>query len=141
MECLSIDLTKGSVSHCTFLSPKQTDTVAGLRKQAAPLPPPRPVRRQKSHASLLSQTPPSQINQPFICFLYLTRPVYCLPVTASSDKTHACQTQTVWHLQINLKNLKKKRILSFFLETSTTDWVNYYPNEFFELVILQYKPG
>ncbi len=63
---------KGSVPLCTFLPPKQTDTVAGSQKQAAPLlPPPRPVWRQRSHASVLSHKAHSHINQP----LYLLPPL------------------------------------------------------------------
>lgn len=60
-------LTKYVTLH--FSSPKQTDTVAGSCKQAALLPPPGPVWHHKSHAPLLSHTPHSHINQPFICFL------------------------------------------------------------------------
>lgn len=94
METLSVKLTKQSVSHCTFLSPKTNGYCCWFIQTSSILPPPRPVWHQKSHAPPLSHTPHFHINQAFICLLHTARPALCLSVTVSADETHACQNQS-----------------------------------------------
>lgn len=116
-ESLSIELTKGSVS-LHFPPPPQNKQILLLVHSAS-----LPDRFEARKATCLCcHTPHSHINQPIICFLSLARRLsVCLSVTVASDETHACQTQTGWHLQINQINLW--RISSFVLETPmTTYW-------------------
>lgn len=123
MESLSTGLTKGNVSRCTFLPQnKQILLLVHANKQLLCLLLDRFDARKATH-TLLSHTPHIHINQLFICFLHSARLAHCLPVTVSSDKTHACQSQTGWHLQTNQISLR--RISSFALENPMTNWVNY----------------
>lgn len=79
----------------TSLPLKQTHSVAASRKQAVPLPSPRPVWSQESHAPLLSHTQHThtqhthrlQINRLFICFLRPTQ-TDCLSVCQGFLRLH-----------------------------------------------------
>lgn len=78
-----------------FSSPKQTDTVAGSRKQPQLLPD-RLDARRATRLCCHTHTHTTLINQSALYLLPPPDPTgsHCLPVTASPDMTHACQTQT-----------------------------------------------
>lgn len=139
---MSVKLTKGNVSHWTFSSLKTKPYCCWFTQTSRSTASSQTCLMPKA-TRICWHTPHSHINQPFICFLHSARSAFCLSVTASLGKTHACQSQTGWHINwiyhINIWVLSGKLSENWVNYKTIKQWMMNYQNFFCSLLIILYS--